>query len=78
MADAMTCVICRHGTLVDGQTTIVLERAGATLIFKDVPARICDNCGEEYVSSEVNQRLLRRAKDALERGTTLDMLRFAA
>ncbi len=48
----MKCVICRHGELTDGSTTVILERGEATLIFKEVPARVCDNCGEEYVSSE--------------------------
>ena len=42
----MDCLICRHGTLEDGSATVVLERGEATLIFKDVPARVCDNCGE--------------------------------
>ncbi len=74
----MECVICRHGILEDGSATVVLERGEATLIFKDVPARVCDNCGEEFVSAEVNESLLRRAEEALKRGTTLEMLRFAA
>lgn len=74
----MECVICRHGTLENGSATVVLERGEATLIFKDVPAQVCDNCGEEFVSADVNESLLRRAEEALRRGTTLEMLRFAA
>ncbi len=74
----MECAICRHGALEDGSVTIVLERGEATVIFKGVPARVCDNCGEEFVSAEVNESLLRRAEDALTRGATLEMLRFAA
>ena len=74
----MGCAICRHGTLQDGSTTVVLERGDAILIFREVPARICDNCGEEFVSARVNESLLRRAEEALSRGTTLEMLRFAA
>jgi len=74
----MQCAICQHGTLEEGFTTVVLERGETTLIFKDVPARVCDNCGEEFVSAEVNETLLRRAEEALSRGTTLEMHRFAA
>ncbi len=58
----MECAICRHGTLEDGRVTVVLERGEATLIFKGVPARVCDNCGEELVSAKVNETLLRRAE----------------
>ncbi len=74
----MSCAICRRGNLESGSTTVVLERGDATVIFKDVPARVCDTCGEEYVSAEVNESLLRRAEEAMTRGATLEMLRFAA
>ncbi len=74
----MNCAICRHGALESGSATVVLERGDVTVIFKSVPARVCDNCGEEFVSAEVNESLLRRAEEALNRGATLEMLRFAA
>ena len=74
----MNYAICRHGALESGSATVLLERGEATVIFKDVPARVCDNCGEEFVSAEVNESLLRRAEDALARGATLEMLRFVA
>ena len=57
---------------------MVLERGETTLVFKNVPARLCDNCGEAFVSAEVNTDLLRRARQALERGVTLELLRYAA
>jgi hypothetical protein len=28
-----------------------------TLVVKDVPAQVCDNCGEEYVDADVTARL---------------------
>ena len=74
----MKCAICQHGRTADGYTTIVLERARTTVVFKNVPAKICDNCGEEYVSAEVNEALLRQAQEEAERGVTLEMLDFAA
>lgn len=74
----MNCAICHNGNLESGSATVVLERGEATVIFKGVPARVCNICGEEFVSAEVNEALLRRAEEALARGTTLEMLRFAA
>ena len=59
----MKCAICRHGTTTDGYTTLVLERDQTTVVFKKVPAQICDNCGEEYVSAAVNTALLRQADE---------------
>jgi YgiT-type zinc finger domain-containing protein len=74
----MTCAICKHGNLETGSVTVTLERASALLIFKNVPARVCDTCGEEFVSSEVNRALLRQAEEELRRGVKLEMLEFAA
>jgi YgiT-type zinc finger domain-containing protein len=74
----MKCAIYQHGTTTDGYTTIVLERHQTTVVFKKVPAQICDNCGEEYVSAAVNTALLRQADEEWERGIILEMLNFAA
>jgi hypothetical protein len=57
---------------------VVLEREQSTLVFKNVPAKICENCGEEYLSEETNRELLKRAKEAADRGVDLELLRFAA
>jgi YgiT-type zinc finger domain-containing protein len=48
----MKCAICRNGMTESGYATVVLEKEGTTLVFKNVPAQICNNCGEEYISSE--------------------------
>ena len=74
----MKCAICLHGTTIDGYTTIVLERDQTTVVFKKVPAQICGNCGEEYVSAAVNTALLSQAHEEWERGVLLEMLNFAA
>ncbi len=74
----MNCAICRNGETEEGKTTIVLERGDTTLVFKHVPVQVCENCGEQYLSSTVNSDLLSRANDAIRRGVDFEMLRFAA
>lgn len=74
----MKCAICRNGKTEKGFTTVVLEKNETTLVFKRVPSDICENCGEEYISSEINRSLLQHAKDELNRGITLEMLNYAA
>lgn len=49
------------GITEEGYTSLVLERDQITLVFKSIPAKICNNCGEEYISSEVNKELLNSA-----------------
>ena len=74
----MKCAICQNGSTTEGYTTLVLERDQTLVVFKSVPAQICSNCGEEYVSSAVNRALLSRAQKEWEEGILLEVLNFAA
>ncbi|NIM13538.1 MAG: YgiT-type zinc finger protein [Candidatus Aminicenantes bacterium] len=74
----MKCAICRNGNTVAGTITVALDKEETTLVFKNVPAQICDNCGEEYLSSETNKKLLQLANDAVRRGVSLELLKYAA
>ena len=73
----MKCVICQHGYTEKGFTTVTLERNESVLVFKQVPAEICDNCGEVYLESEINQALLGLAEKELQRGVFLEMVNFS-
>jgi len=73
----MNCPICKHGTLRPGFSSATLERGGAVLVFKDVPADICDNCGEVFHREEITRALLSQAETALKQGVELDIRRFA-
>jgi YgiT-type zinc finger domain-containing protein len=73
----MTCVVCKTGQTHAGRTTVTLEREGMTLVFKEVPARVCRNCGEAYVDQTTTRRLLRDADKAAGSGVQVDVRRFA-
>jgi YgiT-type zinc finger domain-containing protein len=74
----MKCVLCKHGETHPGQATVTLQRGATTIIFKGVPAAICGNCGEYYLSDEVAGKVLERAERAVESGAEVEILRFAA
>jgi YgiT-type zinc finger domain-containing protein len=74
----MKCVICKHGETRSGTTTVTLERGGATIVIKSVPAQICDNCGEAYVDEAITRQLLEIADEALRTGVQVDVREFAA
>lgn len=74
----MKCVICKHGETRPGKTTVTLERGGATIVVKGVPAWICDNCGEAYVDEKTTRQLLGTAEEALRAGIQVDVREFAA
>jgi len=45
---------------------------------KSVPARVCENCGEEYVDEDITARLLREAEDAARSGVQVDIREYVA
>ena len=74
----MKCGICGHGKTRAGTTTVTLVKGGATVVFKHVPAEICENCGERYVSEPVTSRLLEEVQQAAASGVQVEVRSFAA
>ena len=72
----MKCVICRQGETQPGTITVTLEREGATLVFKSVPAEVCQNCGEEYVDEAIAARLLTLGDEAVRQGVQVDIREY--
>ena len=48
------------------------------VIIKDVPAEICENCDEYYLSESVTEQIMNRAEQAVKSGAEVEILRFAA
>ncbi|MBI3304009.1 MAG: type II toxin-antitoxin system MqsA family antitoxin [Deltaproteobacteria bacterium] len=74
----MKCVICKQGETWPGTATVTLERASLTLVVKNVPARVCQNCGEEYVDEEIATQLLRTAEEVARAGAQVDIREYMA
>jgi YgiT-type zinc finger domain-containing protein len=74
----MKCVICKKGETKAGTATVTLDKNGATLVFKGVPARICNNCGEEYVDENIAASLLKSAADAAQSGIQVEVRQYIA
>lgn len=74
----MNCVICKTGQMLEGKTTVTLQRGETTVVIKDVPAQVCDNCGEYYLSEEMTERVLGVAEAAVSKGAEVEILRWAA
>ena len=74
----MKCVICREGQTATDQAIVTLQRGESTIIFKNVPADVCTNCGKDYLSESVTDQMLTRAEAAVQSGAELEILRFAA
>jgi len=74
----MKCVICKHGNTEQGTATVTFERGGFVLVVKGVPARVCSNCGEQYVDARVAENLLKGAESDARNGAVVEIRQYIA
>lgn len=74
----MNCVICKLGETVEGRVTVALTRDELTVVIKDVPAQVCENCGEYYLADDITDKVLKLAELSAARNAEVEILRFAA
>lgn len=60
----MNCTVCHHGQTGPGTTTVTFHRDGRTVEVNELPADVCDNCGEAYVAEDVTTQVLAIVADA--------------
>lgn len=74
----MMCVLCKNGVTRPGTVTVTLERGKTVVVVRDVPADVCENCGEYYLDSAIAQEVYQRAEGAVARNAEVEILRYAA
>ncbi|VVB71016.1 Uncharacterised protein [uncultured archaeon] len=76
--DFMKCVICKKGSTKLGTTTVTFEHGCLTMVVKCVPALVCPNCGEAYISEKVTIELLRDAEERAKTGAQVEIRQYVA
>jgi len=74
----MKCIFCKVGNTKPGFVTVTMQRGNSTIIFKGVPAEVCENCGEYFLSEEITEKLLDRAEEAVTKGAEVEIIKYAA
>lgn len=74
----MKCIVCKHGETEPGQVTISVERHGAVVVVRDVPADVCATCGEEYLSLPVLKELEAAVEQARGAGVDVAVRHYTA
>ena len=76
--EIMKCAICKTGEVRPGHATVTLQRANTVVVIKDVPARVCQDCGEYYLDEPVAQRVYAQADAAAQRHAEVEVVQYAA
>jgi len=74
----MKCVVCKIGETQHGTTTMTLERHGFTLIMEEVPAEICNNCGEDYIEDTVADEIMTIAENLSKTGSKIEVRKYGS
>ena len=74
----MKCIMCKHGELAAGTTTVTVDRNNMTIVLRHVPASICQTCGADYVDGKVMAQVEKSVTAATRQGTVVEVREFAA
>lgn len=74
----MKCAICKTGNTHPGKTTVTLQRGDSVLVIREVPADICEDCGEYYLDTATARRVYVEAEEGFRRNVEVEIQRFAA
>ena len=68
--------MCNKGTIHPGNVTITHEKGTFFIAIRDVPTRVCDNCGHYFLSTETALRVEAAIKEAMEKGVDVEVMRL--
>ncbi len=52
-----TCYFCKTGVLEDKQVTVDFRWGDKLFIIENVPAKVCNECGERYYSANISRKM---------------------
>lgn len=64
----MKCVICKRDETQSDFATLSVVEGESTLVVKDVPADICVDCGDRYLTEGVGKRVLTLVDEMVRSG----------
>lgn len=65
----MTCPVCGQGDLHAGSTTFAADADGTVVVVRNVPADVCEVCGESFIDEVVAGALEELVADSKVSGT---------
>jgi YgiT-type zinc finger domain-containing protein len=57
------CSFCK-GKLVEGKTEFIARAGNEVVVIKDVPAWVCEQCGEAFFTAPVSRKIDNIMRDA--------------
>ena len=74
----MKCLICKVGETEPGRASIYFEDGGKGILVEDVPAHVCNACGEARLDAAVAENVRHSAEAAWDSGLRIEAIQYAA
>ena len=74
----MICLHCKTSIPKLGKTNVMLKRDGHFVIIKNVPADVCPNCSEYYLSGLIADSALKQADIVFQKNEEVQVLQLKA
>ncbi|OFZ19311.1 MAG: YgiT-type zinc finger domain-containing protein [Bdellovibrionales bacterium RBG_16_40_8] len=72
----MKCPLCK-GEMSDGQTNLSYEiNKDRFLVIKNVPALVCDQCGEPFIDIKITRKVEKIISEAEKDGILIGIVKF--
>ncbi len=74
-SESKQCSLC-GGAKQAGKTTYSVDLGFGVVVVRNVPATICDQCGEEWIGAEVARQLEHVVEDARKKQLQVEVVAF--
>ena len=71
-----SCPLCK-GSIVEGISTFTTDLGSGVVVVRDVPAFICSQCGEEWLSDNTGMKLENIVESARKKHVTVEVARWS-
>lgn len=68
------CWICENARLENGQTTYSVDLGFTLVVVRNVPARVCTQCGEEWIAPATARQLEEITEEARRKNHQLEVV----
>ncbi|MCW5907687.1 MAG: type II toxin-antitoxin system MqsA family antitoxin [Chitinophagales bacterium] len=70
------CTTCKNGVMEKGTTTVTFDKDNMVIVFRHVPAQVCNVCGDYTIEGDVAKALLQAAKEERAKGHELTVVNY--
>jgi YgiT-type zinc finger domain-containing protein len=72
----MKCAIC-GANMTAGETMVSVDTGAGVVVVRNVPALVCDQCGEDWISDESSQQVEKIVAKAKKQKTQVEVVALA-